>query len=125
MERHRVGSLRWQSVDRAASILPLSVKRLPVGLVPSYLRGKRYNWEKGSQGGTGANQYQQRGQNAPSAKTAEKLAEEYKVDARTIKRDGQYAAALDALAESSPGLKIEDEASVAPLLSYLLKKTSR
>lgn len=63
----------------------------------SYLRGKRYNGEKLTQGGTGANQHVQRDQNDLSA-TADRLASEYKVSAPTIKRDGQYAAAVDKLA---------------------------
>ena len=63
----------------------------------SYLRGKRYNLEKANHGGTGANQYVQSCQNDNSAKTADKLAAEYKVGVRTICRDGQYAAAVDTL----------------------------
>lgn len=63
----------------------------------SYLRGKRYNGEKLTQGGTGANQYAQSSQNDNPAKTHERLAEEYKVSPATITRDGQYAAAVDTL----------------------------
>lgn len=64
----------------------------------SYLRGKRYNGEKQQQGGTGANQHVQSSQNDNSAKTHERLAEEYKVSPATIARDGQFAAAVDTLA---------------------------
>ena len=63
----------------------------------SYLRGKRYNAEKQAQGGTGANQHVQSSQNDNSAKTHERLAEEYKVSPATITRDGNYAAAVDTL----------------------------
>jgi hypothetical protein len=51
--------------------------------------GRRYNRAKKAQGGTGANQYSQRDQNEPSAKTAIRLAEEHGVSPATIKRDGK------------------------------------
>jgi N6-adenosine-specific RNA methylase IME4 len=56
--------------------------------------GRRYNRAKKSIGGTGANQYEQRDQNDPPAKTADKLATEYNVSAATVKRAGQYSEAL-------------------------------
>ena len=62
----------------------------------SFLRGKRYNREKKAEGERGP---QKLDQNDP-ASTAVRIAREYKVGEATIKRDGQYAAALDALAES-------------------------
>lgn len=66
----------------------------------SYLRGKRYNVEKQEHGGTGANRYTglQRGQNDPSVKTADRLAAEYNLSPKTIKRDGQYAEAIETVA---------------------------
>jgi len=63
----------------------------------SILRGRRYNRVKKSQGGTGANQYEQSAQFAHSAKTSETLAEEYNVNQATIRRDGQFAAAVETL----------------------------
>lgn len=60
----------------------------------SYLRGKRYNGEKQAHGGQEPGS---RDQNDPSIRTADRLATEYKVSAPTIKRDGQYAAAVDTL----------------------------
>ena len=65
----------------------------------SYLRGKRYNAEKSSVGGDRGNQYTvAKDQNDPLPEsTADRLATEYKVSAPTIKRDGNYAAAVDAL----------------------------
>lgn len=60
----------------------------------SYLRGKRYQAEKQSQGGDRAS-----GQNVHLPKTAEKLAEEYDVDEKTIRRDEAFAEAVDTIAE--------------------------
>ena len=54
----------------------------------SLLRGRRYNRAKKAQGGTGANQYKQKGQNDTSANTADRLAKEHGVSPATIKRDG-------------------------------------
>lgn len=63
----------------------------------SYLRGKRYNGEKQDKGGD----RKSIDQNDPLIEsTADRLATEYKVSAPTIKRDGQYAAAVDKLAEA-------------------------
>lgn len=63
----------------------------------SYLRGKRYNGEKLA-AHCGANQHTAGGdQNDTQQKTADRLAAEYRVSAPTIKRDGQYAAAVDTL----------------------------
>lgn len=55
----------------------------------SFLRGKRYNLEKKPEGRPTKKLRQNGGE------TAKRLAEEYKVDRRTIERDGQYAAAVD------------------------------
>jgi len=65
----------------------------------SYLRGKRYNAEKASVGGDRGNQYTvAKDQNDPLPEsTADRLATEYKVSAPTVKRDGNYAAAIDTL----------------------------
>jgi len=62
----------------------------------SYLRGKRYNREKGNREDN-LKQNVPKGQNVTSD-TAERLAEEYKVSRATIERDGQFAAAVDTLA---------------------------
>ena len=60
----------------------------------SYLRGKRYNLEKTA--GHGAKSaHHSEGQH-----TAEKLAAEYKVSRATIERDGQFAEAVDTLAQN-------------------------
>ena len=67
----------------------------------SLLRGRRYNRAKKAQGGTGANQYKQRGQNDPPAKTAELLAKEHGVSPATIKRDAKFAEEV----ERSPELQ--------------------
>lgn len=62
----------------------------------SYLRGKRYNGEKITQGTR--NQHTEKDQNDPFQPTADRLATEFKVSPATVKRDGQYAAAVDTLA---------------------------
>jgi len=64
------------------------------------LRGERYNRGKKEQGGTDAHQPKQKPRNEDSANTAERLAAQYKVGVATIKRDGQFAAAVDTLAAS-------------------------
>lgn len=66
----------------------------------SYLRGKRYNVEKQVvPNASGKNQHSEVGdQNDTQAKTADRLATEFKVSPATVKRDGQYAAAVDTLA---------------------------
>jgi len=70
----------------------------------AYLIGKRYEMEKSIQGGTGANQYtnnEQTGQNDLSAKldTADRIANETGVSPKTVKRDAEYARAIDTIAE--------------------------
>ena len=60
----------------------------------SYLRGKRYNAEKQQGKRT---DLETSDQNDPKLETADRLATEYKVSAPTIKRDGNYAAAVDTL----------------------------
>ncbi|MCW5967576.1 MAG: hypothetical protein KIT57_03620 [Blastocatellales bacterium] len=57
------------------------------------LRGRRYNRMKAGRGGD----RKSKGQIVP-LNTAESLAEQYGVSERTIKRDGQFAAAVEALA---------------------------
>lgn len=65
----------------------------------SFLRGKRYRAEKKAQGGTGANQHKQSAQNEQSA-TAERLAAEYNTSPATIRRDANFADAVDKIAEN-------------------------
>jgi len=64
----------------------------------SYLRGQRYNREKQPQGGTGANQHTQTDHCDLSA-TAARLADEFKVGEAIIKRDGEFAQAVETLAQ--------------------------
>lgn len=64
----------------------------------SYLRGKRYQIEKKTHGGT-------RNDVADNKKTSEKLAEEYRVSPKTILRDEQFARGLDKIDEIQPGSK--------------------
>ena len=72
----------------------------------SYLRGKRYNAEKkaasfnqGISGNPGGKPKAEGGQNVPPEKTADRLAREFRVTDRTIKRDAVYAKAIDTVAE--------------------------
>jgi N6-adenosine-specific RNA methylase IME4 len=60
----------------------------------SYLRGRRYNLEKKGHGGARATGKTFR------LETAERLAREFLVTDRTIRNDGTFAAALDAVAEN-------------------------
>lgn len=81
----------------------------------SYMRGKLYESQKKIQGGTGANQHttEQSGHDVNSAKpkkatgdkTAERIGKEYSVNARTILRDADYAAAVDKAESVVPGFK--------------------
>jgi hypothetical protein len=58
----------------------------------SYLRGMRYNQQKGLRGSN------LRAEGPPQANVANALATEYGVSSRTIKRDGEFAASLEQLA---------------------------
>ncbi len=62
----------------------------------SYLRGKRYQSEKLSIGRPGP----KIAQNGPISSTAERLADEYKVSRNTIKRDAEFASAVDTIGSS-------------------------
>lgn len=69
----------------------------------SYLRGKRYENEKGQRGGDRKTTRQSKAQNEPL--TAERLASEYGVGRETIKRDEKFAIGIDRIGEGSPDLK--------------------
>jgi hypothetical protein len=62
----------------------------------SYLRGKRYQAEKQPRFGDGPSAGGDMGQSGPWS-TAQRLGQEYKVGERTIKRDEQFADAVDAI----------------------------
>ena len=66
----------------------------------SYLRGLRYNAEKKVQGAPEGNKNaaKQKGQSDPIETTAQRLADDYKVSEKTIKRDGKFAVQVDAIA---------------------------
>jgi hypothetical protein len=79
--------------------------------VKAYLRGKQYFVEKNKQNFKG-NQYTKSNQNSNNQKfetltrnTSEKIAELYKVSAKTIQRDEKYALALDKITENNEVLK--------------------
>lgn len=74
--------------------------------VKSYLRGQRYQLEKRDrQANLKQNQSNSKGQDVPSINTAKKLAEEYKVSEKTIKRDQQYTLGIDKLVQDDSNLK--------------------
>lgn len=68
----------------------------------SYLRGLQYRREKGRQGGD------KRSQTATSTSTSERLAQEHKVSEKTIKRDEQFADAIDIIAKQA-GVDIKNK----------------
>lgn len=72
-------------------------------MAASELRGRRYNRTKQSRGGQIPGS--RVGQNVPSISTAERLATQHGVDERTIKRDGQFAAAVDTLKPVIPDIQ--------------------
>lgn len=65
-----------------------------------WILGRRYERDKGKQGGTGANQHVQTGQIEPSA-TAQKLATEHSVSPATVKRAAKFYKEI----EKTPELK--------------------
>ena len=72
----------------------------------SLLRGMLYNREKKAAGEHTGNQYSERDQNDPiPQRTAERLAAEHGVSAPTIKRDGKFAAAVEALKPAIPDIE--------------------
>ena len=83
----------------------------------SYLRGKRYHAEKKPSGGQSGNpgrskeireqvaQSGRLGRAGPKNKTESRLAQEFGVSSTSIKRDSQFAKAVDALAATDPAAK--------------------
>lgn len=65
----------------------------------AYLRGKRYEGEKKKHGGDRKSQ-ESSGQNV-HPKTAQKLAAEYGVDEKTVRRDAAFAQAVDQIGDSA------------------------
>ncbi|WP_437649296.1 DUF5131 family protein [Sorangium sp. So ce362] len=70
----------------------------------AFLRGKLYNGMKHQ----GSRSDVTSGQSAQKSTTAQQLAAQYKVDEKTIRRDGRFAKQLDALADAV-GADIKDE----------------
>lgn len=67
-----------------------------------YHRGKKYLAEKKGRGGDGSNQHAQKGHDVPIASTAAKIAATEGVSDKTVKRDAQYAAAIDKITAVAP-----------------------
>lgn len=86
----------------------------------SLLRGRRYNRTKKLQGGDHGNQYVAKDQN-DTLPTADRLAVEHGVSAPTIKRDGQYAAAVEKAAALDPDLPRKVATGEAPPKSAVIR----
>jgi len=72
----------------------------------SYMRGKRYELEKQKvSNASGNNQFVVKVQNVPQPDTAEKLAIEYDVSDKTIKRDAEFTRGIDAIESVKPEIK--------------------
>ena len=67
----------------------------------SYFRGLKY--ERMKKNNRGYDQIISKGQNDPS--TADKLAQEFKVSEKTIKRDAEFSRGIELIGESNPKLK--------------------
>jgi len=90
----------------------------------SYFRGVHYNADKRVQGT--ANRYSEqmkKGQNDPfQNSTAGRLADQYNVSPKTIKRDAQVAAAIDAIGENSAEAKGEILSGAASITRQKLQE---
>jgi hypothetical protein len=62
----------------------------------AYLRGKLYNLEKKKETGF---EDREQGQDGPRIKTQDRLGMSFHISGRTIRRDGEFAAKLDAMTE--------------------------
>lgn len=70
----------------------------------SLIRGRRYNRTKGSRADN-LKQNAPKGHFVPSVDQSERLAKEHGVTGRTIKRDGQFAAAVESIKSSVPDIE--------------------
>jgi hypothetical protein len=98
---HREAAKAWVLKHQAG-------RRNLTALGLSYLRGRRFELEKGRPGGTGANQHtaQQRSRNdTDTPRTSHRLAREFKVSPATIARDARFARAVDVLARLGAEVK--------------------
>ncbi len=96
----REDALNW-IIDNQLARRNLSEER------KAYLRGKRYNAEKKEHGKRG--EEKKTGHDAPSIdRTSAKLAEQFSVDEKTIRRDAKFADAVDSIAKNV-GTKAKDE----------------
>lgn len=67
----------------------------------AYLLGKIYNEQKGDHGGD----HRSKGHNVPLKNTAENVAKQHDVNPKTVKRAGEFAAAVDTLSKDEPDVK--------------------
>lgn len=91
---NRYEAIQWM-IDLQLARRNLSPER------QSYLRGRRYNEEKceigAPVGNSNAHSEKQCGHNDHIVRTAEKLAVQYQISPKTIRRDAMYASAVDSL----------------------------
>lgn len=74
----------------------------------TYLIGKRYKGEKREHGGDRKSEKDKSsGQNVHLKKTAQKIAKQYKIDEKTVRRAEKYADAVDTLDKNVSGIKHE------------------
>ena len=79
----------------------------------SMLRGRRYNRAKNKRDDN-LKQNAPKGQNVPSVNTAKKIAEQHGVDERTVKRDGQFADAVEKVKQVDPEIEKKVVSGKAP-----------
>ena len=87
----------------------------------SLLRGRRYNRAKKAQGGRADRSFGEDKVSAP--KTAEALAKQHGVDEKTIRRDGQFAKAVEAVKSADPTIerRVAQGGAAAPARKDVIK----
>jgi len=83
----------------------------------SIIRGRRYNRVKTAQGGD----HKSKGQNDTLINQAETLAKQHGVSPATIKRDGQFAAAVEKVTALDPEIPKKVTKGEAPAKSHIIK----
>jgi len=122
-------SLEFNSRDEAISWM-ITIQIFRRNLTPmqlSYYRGYRYNLDKKKVTNIiGINQYSEvGGQNDTQPKTqstASRLADQYNVSSRTIKRDAILADAINLIGETSPEVKMDILSGKTPITRKQIKQ---
>ena len=89
----------------------------------SLLRGRRYNRAKKAHGGDRKSESASSGQSVHLVKTAEALAKQHGVDEKTIRRDGQFAKAVEAVKSADPTIerRVAQGGAAAPARKDVIK----